>query len=666
MSTNPNDIELSQSERRTRACGEIQEKAIARPEVVPAGPVVNAEIQEIREQLAAPAEVLPPGIQSPVITVKGGLNLRRTTSTADADIYKEANANDAIPAVATPLPQPPLARILEKSDEAIAKSDEVNTTSGDEVHPTSLEGTRAALKTTRAALQYQKKVAESLVKHASKTKDPKYMEASEKTAELVNKLEEEIAEKEAAAKAGTTRDWLSKVHFDGSRYWVPGDSDDCWVDKTEKAMERQLRLRGWNGQRRFGGVSDVEETLEQIQQRPRIAGSLRLAGYKAGVVEMNQRRILVIESPRLIEPVKGSFPVFKEFVEGLVQKEEVYLWSWCYLAVIPMYDGELTPGQVLALAGPKNSGKSAFQNAVITPMLGGRVARPYLFMSGGTSFNGDLYEAEHLMIEDEISARDMTSRLSFGARLKQFTVNQWGQHHGKGKQAVALKPYWRMSMSLNDMAEHLAIFPPIDESLDDKIILLKAHAGAVPALVERLGGRKIFEAKLKEELPAVLYYLLHEFSVPGELRDTRMGIKGYQNPAIMSDIEGTAPEFQLLEALLTFPVRDGSGSTYTNSALGWSGTLLLMNEALRSVIPSPVVCGRYFSRLERKKVGGISSYKSGGITKYCVDFSKLPQDNLITLCRDHKDRLVAEIVGNKCERSGEEDPRGKSGFGGNG
>jgi hypothetical protein len=644
------------------ARGEIPKEAIARSEVVPAGRVVNAENQEIIEQLTVLAEVLPPGIQNPVVMLKGRPGPRRTISTVDADIYKEATGNGAVPTVATPVPQSPA--IPEKSDEAIAKSDKATTTttSGDKVNPVSLGG----LKTAKAALELQKAVAKSLAKHASKTEDPKHIEAWEEKAELVKKLEEEVAEKEAAVKAAVTREWVSKVQFDGARYWVPGESDDCWVDKTEKAMERQLRIRGWNGKRRSGGVSDVEETLEHIQQRPRIAGALRLAGYKAGVVEMNQRRILVIESPRLIEPVKGSFPLFKEFVEGLVHKEELYLWSWCHLAVTPMYDGELTPGQVLALAGPKNSGKSAFQNAVITPMLGGRVARPYLFMSGGTSFNGDLYEAEHLMIEDEISARDMNSRLSFDARLKQFTVNQWGQHHGKGKQAVALKPYWRMSMSLNDTAEHLAIFPPIDESLDDKIILLKAHAGAVPALVERVGGRKIFEAKLKEELPAALYYLLYEFKVPGELRDTRMGLKGYQNPEIISDIEGTAPEYQLLEALLSFTERDGSGSTYTNTALGWSGRLLEMNEALRRVSPSSILCGRYFSRLERKKVDGISSYKSGGITKYSVDFTKLPQDKLIILHREYRDGGVSDTAGNRYERSGKEDPRRKSGFGAEG
>ena len=81
-------------------------------------------------------------------------------------------------------------------------------------------------------------------------------------------------------------------------------------------------------------------------------------------------------------------------------------------------------------------------------------------------------------------------------------------------------------------------------------------------LVARLGGKDAFESKLKKELPAVLYYLIYEFQVPAKIKEEneRMGVRGYQNPDLMSEIEGTAPEMQLLEALLTFSVRDGNSS----------------------------------------------------------------------------------------------------------
>jgi hypothetical protein len=39
-----------------------------------------------------------------------------------------------------------------------------------------------------------------------------------------------------------------------------------------------------------------------------------------------------------------------------------------------------------------------------------------------------------------------------------------------------LKPFWRLSITLNDEPENLLILPPLDESLGDKIMLLRAQA----------------------------------------------------------------------------------------------------------------------------------------------------------------------------------------------
>jgi hypothetical protein len=78
---------------------------------------------------------------------------------------------------------------------------------------------------------------------------------------------------------------------------------------------------------------------------------------------------------------------------------------------------------------------------MISPLLGGRMAKPYQFMSGATPFNGNLFEAEHLMVEDDIASSDIRSRRSFGNYIKQFSANEEVQHHAKGKQAMTLKPF---------------------------------------------------------------------------------------------------------------------------------------------------------------------------------------------------------------------------------
>jgi hypothetical protein len=419
------------------------------------------------------------------------------------------------------------------------------------------------LRTARSTLKFHKGVAEGMTKHAAETKDPNHLAAAEEKDAVVGKCEEEVARLEAEAREANAK-WIANIYFDGKRYWVPGDDENggvCWLEENVGSLERQLRVKGWDAKRIAGGYSAIDQTIASIHTKPqRVSVIERLAGHKAGVVEMVQRKTLITESPRLIEPIKGAFPTVKEFIERLTQKEEEkYLWAWCHLAIVPMYTGELTPGQLLALAGPVNSGKSAFQVSIITPMMGGRVGKPYQFMSGQTSFNADLYEAEHLMLEDDISAQDMKARRAFGARLKQFTVNELSHHHGKGEKGRMLSPYWRMSMSLNDQPEDLEILLPIDKGLEDKITLLKTNEGAVPSLVERMGGKEAFKTKLKADMPAFLYHMIYEYEVPEEIRERkgefRMGVRGYQNPELTKELNGTAPEYQLLEALQD--LRDG-------------------------------------------------------------------------------------------------------------
>ena len=156
-----------------------------------------------------------------------------------------------------------------------------------------------------------------------------------------------------------------------------------------------------------------------------------------------------------------------------------HVFGWLKVAYESLASGRNRPGQALALAGPPASGKSLAQN-LFTEILGGRAAKPYRYMSGGTDFNGDLFACEHLMIEDDIGTTDIRSRRNFGTRIKEFTVNQVQSCHPKQRPAISLTPFWRLSISLNEEPENLLILPPFDESLRDKIILLKTNRCPMP------------------------------------------------------------------------------------------------------------------------------------------------------------------------------------------
>ena len=112
------------------------------------------------------------------------------------------------------------------------------------------------------------------------------------------------------------------------------------------------------------------------------------------------------------------------------------------------------------------------------------MASPHAYMTGVTPFNSELFRAEHLVIEDNTASTDIRARRAFGALLKTITVNEDQPCFGKGREALNLTPFWRLFISANDEPENLMVLPPIDESVTDKLIPLKATNTSMPMPTE--------------------------------------------------------------------------------------------------------------------------------------------------------------------------------------
>jgi hypothetical protein len=238
-------------------------------------------------------------------------------------------------------------------------------------------------------------------------------------------------------------------------------------------------------------------------------------------------------------------------------------------------------------------------------------------MCGGTTFNSPLHENEHLMVEDD-APKDIQSRRTFGARLKQIAANERDMLHTKGKNAITLKPFRRLSVSVNDEASNLDILPVLEDSLLDKIVILKAHPGEMPMPTGTSEEKTAFAEKIKSELPAYLAYLL-KMQIPAEIKGGRYGVEAFQDKEIVEAMQETAPEHQLDELILkAFPAR----------VEPWDDTALqmyvdLMNSsveaAARKILASPRTCGMYLSRLAAKN----PRYKKrtvNGNQKYRIEF----------------------------------------------
>jgi hypothetical protein len=316
------------------------------------------------------------------------------------------------------------------------------------------------------------------------------------------------------------------------------------------------------------------------------------------------QRVLVRRAARLLQPQAGECPTIDALLNGLLADPEydqvVFVRGWLKVAYEALLEGKLRHGQMLALAGPKDCGKSLLQN-VITEVLGGRAAKPYRYMCGATDFNGDLFGAEHLMIEDEVSFTDIRARRHFGARIKDFTVNTVQSCHAKNRQAVSLKPFWRVSISVNDEPENLLILPPLDDSLEDKIILLKAYKNPLPIETATLEGRQRLMATLVAEVPAFLHQLMN-FAIPPELKSERFGITHFHHPELLTALSDMSPEMRLLALIDAMMAESEQPGQWTGTAADLERMLCESkhNHEARRLLDWNNAAGTYLGRLAKK------------------------------------------------------------------
>lgn len=398
-----------------------------------------------------------------------------------------------------------------------------------------------------------------------------------------------------------------EAYYDSAKkIYCISDRQKNYIEVTDQSLRRHLRGAGYATETSRGEIiSQVDRMLNDYQLDAAVQYAGPLAGHSRGLKESCGNKILVTNSPKLIEPQAGEFPVLAALMENLFREAEhdqrPYLYGWLKVMIEALRDGRHRPGQVIALAGPANCGKSLVQ-LLFTEAFGGRAAKPYRYMSGMTPFNAELFGAEHLVIEDEAASTDLRARRLFGARIKDFCVNEVQSCHAKNRQAISLRPVWRVSVSLNNEPENLMILPPMDESLKDKIMLLRANKAAMPMGTDSGDGRARFWAVLMAELPAFVHFLLAN-PIPEELRCERFGITTFQHPELLDAIEALSPEDRLLglldavvfEQVTSAPIivtSDEVERTLANSPFGYEARRLL-NWAN--------ACGTYLGRLATKR-----------------------------------------------------------------
>lgn len=396
-----------------------------------------------------------------------------------------------------------------------------------------------------------------------------------------------------------------EAYYDaGTRqYWIRNNRHG-WVQVNRSALRNHLKMAGYKtgASKPSDKLSEIESYITRLHTEKDVGYAGPLAGHHSGMIEIMGNRILVTESPELIAPKSGECPTILELMRNMFGDSESegqlpFVLGWLKIGVESLNSGQFRPGQALVLAGERASGKSLFQK-LVTHLFGGRMGRPYQYLMGQTTFNADLFQAEHLVLEDESSSVNHAKRRELGNRLKDLVVNDDQRMHAKHRTPLPVRVFWRTTVSMNDEPNNLLVLPPLEPSLEDKIILLKVHRMPMPMPTATLSEREAFMETLLSELPAFVHFL-QQWEIPESMIDDRFGITHFHHPDIVEALNKQSPEYRLLEMLTQLLNQEGQ-SSWTGTPTELQGKLTThtsFGSEARQLFTSAISLGYYLQRL---------------------------------------------------------------------
>jgi hypothetical protein len=264
--------------------------------------------------------------------------------------------------------------------------------------------------------------------------------------------------------------------------------------------------------------------LRRIWEERTIDKVGEIAGYKRGLIEQQNEKILILKGVKLIKPVKGEFPFIRTFMEQMLGTENLEcerVYFWCQRGVEVLYDPDLTRkprnSQNVMLIGPSSCGKSLLQHGILTRIFG-REASIFENMSGGRPrFNKNAIQSEHNFVEDPHISKDFDVGL-WAEALKRAAANLVQEAEPKFVDSYTATPRMQcLSISFNNEL-HLAtsLIPRLGRDLLDKLLIFDCQLTGILLGKTRDDIDKILES----EIPAFIYWLLHEYTPPEALMTT--------------------------------------------------------------------------------------------------------------------------------------------------
>ena len=371
------------------------------------------------------------------------------------------------------------------------------------------------------------------------------------------------------------------------------------------------------------GNTSADLALLWLMQNRSVNYAGPLAGYPVGVHSIGQQRVLVTEALRLIEPKAGQWITINQLVQTLLEDADhdqvTVFYTWLATSLRHLYERLDAPGDLpfthcpaLGLFGERGSGKSALIEIVLMALFGQRSADPLTFLKEG-KFNKDLFPAALLVMDDKGAAANLEERRTRGDAMKALIWTEFQRMEGKGVDALMVSPFWRLIIAGNTEDSSLNICPTLNESLKDKLILLKARrADGLPDGHEE---KVIWVKKLRAELPAFANFLLRWRPPRKTPLDPRTGMVNFWHPEIAGALLEKQPECNAIQVIDLLDLAP------------WEGTATAFFMRIRELdaggnhlklFPSIDQCGRMLSELAKALPGRVQKKLRDGVSHYVL------------------------------------------------
>jgi len=363
-------------------------------------------------------------------------------------------------------------------------------------------------------------------------------------------------------------------------------------------------------------ANEFECALCDIRTHRYVSYIGEIAGHRLGLHEFNGEQLLVTKGPTIVEATPGDGSFISDFIRRLLlidddESQVRNFLAWLARCRECVKSGQRDQSPAVAIAGSSGCGKSLLIE-IVRRCLGGRAANAYPHLSGENRFSDDLVGAELLFVDDAAASKDHRARLTLAQNIKSLLFAGSVRVEAKHEGAFNCAPVQALMLAVNDDPQHLRVLPELDETMRDKIILLRSQPDALPH--DMVGQRQLISEAVDGALPGFLHGL-EQMDFEDQYNPQTGRLRCHWNPVIVEAVEALSPELRLLELVHQCP--DIANALTTSGE--WVGTATQLESLLvrfgtdtkhaaERLLNWPSACGTFLGRLSRISDSGVEAF----------------------------------------------------------